>query len=301
MSKSLKQFNRWKTEMKSTWAFQVFNKYNDELNNMIWADKAARLFVYKILGNNKAKWMDKASAHLKFDVPAGEEVFKNLKDWSDSYNQFHKWNNLNSLMAISANFETYLSTVITLALESDPGVLFQSSKSIDGIEILKNGGRKNIFIEDVITSITKGDWNARISAFKKIFGNTPSVLDAQRGNLEKIRILRNNIGHAFGRDINDSRNHEVKDILKMENLSDTALKKYQHVIWSTAKDIDEYLLKNHIGEFQAVSFYHRIYNEMNMQVHPSIRAIALKKKLGEFGDVSGKEFCKGPVAYYENL
>ena len=50
MSKSLKQFNRWKTEMKSTWAFQVFNKYNDELNNMIWADKAARLFVYKILG-----------------------------------------------------------------------------------------------------------------------------------------------------------------------------------------------------------------------------------------------------------
>ena len=87
----------------------------------------------------------------------------------------------------------------------------------------------------------------------------------------------------------------------MENLSDTALKKYQHVIWSTAKDIDEYLLKNHIGEFQAVSFYHRIYNEMNMQVHPSIRAIALKKKLGEFGDVSGKEFCKGLVAYYENL
>ena len=60
MSKSLKQFNRWKTEMKSTWAFQVFNKYNDELNNMIWADKAARLFVYKILGNNKAKYQDRA-------------------------------------------------------------------------------------------------------------------------------------------------------------------------------------------------------------------------------------------------
>ena len=40
---------------------------------------------------------------------------------------------------------------------------------------------------------------------------------------------------------------------------------------------------------------------MNMQVHPSIRAMALKKKLGKFGDVSGKEFCKGLVAYYENL
>ena len=301
MSKSLKQFNRWKTEMKSTWAFQVFNKYNNELNNMIWADKSARILLYETLGKNKANWTDKASIHLKFDVPVGEEVFVNLEEWSNAYKQFHKWNNLNSLMAISANFETYISTVITLALESDPGVLFQSSKSIDGIEILKNGGRKNIFIGDLITSITKGDWNARISAFKKIFGNIPPVLDVKRGELEKVRVLRNNIGHAFGRDINESRNHEVKKILKMENLSDTVLKKYQQIIWDTAKDIDKYLLKNHIGEFQAIAFYHRIFNEMDKQAHSSIRAVALKKKLGKFGDVSGKEFCKGLVTYYESL
>lgn len=301
MSRSLRVFDRWNTKMNSTWALQVFHKYNDELNNMIWADKAARLLVYQTLGKNNAKWTDKAYIHLKFDVPAGEEVFENLKEWSIAYNQFHNWNNLNSLMAISSNFETYLSTVVTLALESDPGVLFQSSKSIDGIEILKKGGTRNIFVDEVITSITKGDWNARISAFNKIFGNIPPILDTFRGELEKIRTLRNKIGHAFGRDINESRNHEIKNILKMENLSDTALKKYQRTICNVAKAIDQFLLKNHIGEFQTLSFYHRIYSEMNKEVHPSVRAMILKKKLGKLGDISGKEFCKGLVAYYESL
>lgn len=299
MGKSDKIFDRWNTEMKSTWSFQVFNKYNDELNNMLWAAQAAKTLAYKTLGDNKAQWPDKASTYLEFTVPKGDEVFHDLKGWSDSFNQFYKWTNLNGLLAISANFETYIATVTSLAIESDPGVLFQSTKSIDGVDILKRGGQKYMFVDEIITSVTKGDWNARSSAFKKTFGVIPTLLEANKGELDKIRVLRNNVGHAFGRDIDESRNHEVKKIVQMENLSDATFKRYQKIIWSTAKAIDVYLLRNHIGEYQAIAFYHRIYEGLNKMVHPSIRAVELKKKLGAFGDTSGKEFCKGLVGYYE--
>ena len=165
----------------------------------------------------------------------------------------------------------------------------------------KKGGRKNIFLAEVIVNITKGDWNSRINSFKKYFGTIPRTLHNQIGKLEKIRIMRNNLGHAFGRDIRDSRNHEVKKTKPMEILSDIRLKIYQKAIWTSAKSIDRFLLKNHIGEYQAVAFYHRIYDELNHDVHQSERAIILKKRLGAFGDVSGKDYCKGLVNYYERI
>src|SRR5690606_3977391 len=109
--------------------------------------------TYKHLKNNNASWTDFASDHLMFEVPKGEEIFKNLKGWSDTYNQFENWINLNSLLAISSNFETYLSTIVSLSLESDPGVLFNSSKSIDGISLPKKGANNSKLEEDVIKGI----------------------------------------------------------------------------------------------------------------------------------------------------
>ncbi|MEP2772367.1 MAG: hypothetical protein ABJH05_09470 [Fulvivirga sp.] len=287
--------------MKSTWPFQVFHKYNDELNEMLWANRAAIKQTYSNFKTNNAKWTDLASDHLIFDVPKGEEVFKNLKEWSESYNKFNNWTNLNALLALSSNFETYIATVVSLAIESDQGVLYGVTKSIDGVQLLKKGSTKNIFHEDVIESFTKGDWNSRKSAFSKTFGTVPTGLESEIGELEKIRNLRNKIGHAFGRDIEESRNHEVKSILNMDKLTDSQLKKKQYVIMRTVALIDHYLLENHIGEFQAIAFYHRIYPGLRQDIHQSDRAIILKKQLGKFGDISGKEFCKGLVKYYEDI
>lgn len=155
MSKSTRSFNRWTTVMKSTWTFQVFNKYNDELNELLWANLATTRKTFKCLKENEAKLTDRAYIHFEFDVPKGEEVFRNVDEWSKSYNNFLNWTNLNGILALTSNFETYLSTAVSLALESDPGVLFSSSKSIDGIVLLKNGAKRNHFHDDVITSLTK--------------------------------------------------------------------------------------------------------------------------------------------------
>jgi len=294
-------FNRWSTRMKSTWTYQVYNKYNDELNKMLWANVATSKSMYKILGANKADWKDSASKHLEFSVPKGEEAFDDLKHWSDSLKEFNNWTNLNTLLAISSNMETYLSTIVSLALESDPGILFNSPKSIDGIVLLKKGATKSKLHDDVIIGITKGDWNSRVSAYKRIFGQVPKILEDNIGELEKIRNLRNKVGHAFGRDIEGSRNHEVKHINAMEILSDTKLKKFQHLTLNIISAIDKHLLENHIGEFQAIAYYHRIYPSLRHDLHQSERAKILKKQLGSAGDLSAKEMCKGLVKYYEEL
>jgi hypothetical protein len=301
MSKSTRSFNRWTTVMKSTWTFQVFNKYNDELNELLWANLTTTRKTFKYLKENEAKLTDRAFIHFEFDVPKGEEVFRNVDEWSKSYNNFLNWTNLNGILALTSNFETYLSTVVSLALESDPGVLFSSSKSIDGIVLLKNGAKRNHFHDDVITSLTKGEWNSRLAPFKKTFGGAPQELVKNIGELDKLRKLRNKVGHAFGRDIDGSRNHEVKDILKMEKMTDKKFKKFQHLILSTVRGIDKFLLENHIGEYQAIAFYHRIYVGLRKDLHQSERAIILKKQLGKFGDTSGKMFCKELVKYYEEL
>lgn len=167
MGKSQRKFDRWTTVMKCSWTFLVFNKYNDELNELLWANRAVTKQTYLNLRTTSAKWTDLPSDHLLFDVPRGEEVFKSLKEWSNVYNNFNAWTNLNALLAITSNLETYIATIVSLALESNPGVLFDSSKSIDGVSLLKKGAKRNKFHDEIVTSITKGDWNARLSAYIK--------------------------------------------------------------------------------------------------------------------------------------
>lgn len=45
--------------------------------------------------------------------------FKNIKEWSNSFNELQNWMNLNALLAMMSNLETYMATVIPLAIESD--------------------------------------------------------------------------------------------------------------------------------------------------------------------------------------
>ena len=302
MAASQVKFERWNALNSNTWSYNVFSKYNDELNELLWSYRAVFKQTFKNLQSNKAKLTDLPSQHLLLDVPKGEEVFKSITDWSKRFNEFNNWTNLNSLLTLTSNLETYISTVVSLAIESDPGILFESSKSIDGISLVKNGAKISKYQKDIITSITKGDWNSRISCYKSTFGVVPNYLEKNLGELEKIRNLRNKIGHAFGRDIEGSRNHEVKEIQQIEKLSDKNLKKIQYIIINSAKSIDEHLLKNHIGEYQRLLFYHKLFPSISpKQKHQSDRAVILKKELGKYGDISGKLFCKGLVKYYEEI
>jgi hypothetical protein len=57
----------------------------------------------------------------------------------------------------------------------------------------------------------------------------------------------------------------------------------------------------HISEYQALSFYHAIYPGLRHDLHIGERTKQLKKRIGGFGAVAGKEFCRGVAEYYEAL
>jgi len=269
---------------------------------MYAAFNSGKRFTYQELGKSGAQWTDPVHPHLSFEMDWEDDLFSSLKDWSDGFNDLENWLNLNALVAISSSLETFMAMIIDLALESDVGVVYGLPRKIDGIEILKNGKENPFDHSEAIQACTKGDWTARLASYKRCFGRCPKYLQGKISELERIRKLRNSVAHAFGRDISESRKKGELTTLPMERLPRASFHKLQSVVWRSAKAIDAHLNQFHIGEYQALNFYHGIYSELNKKVHPSQRAVELKKRLGRHGDIPpGKEFCKGLVQFYEAL
>jgi hypothetical protein len=300
MARSNYQFDRWKPRENSTWVFRVFKKHNIELMRMYTAFETSRRFTYFHLGK-VAQWSDQPSKHFPFVRPLGYDQFETMRDWSSAYNDLENWVNLNALVAIASSLETYFATVIPLALASDVGTLYGTSRRIDGIQILKHGHSNALDFEQQVISCTKGDWSSRLAAYVRLFGRAPKYFTSNIASLERIRNLRNNAAHSFGRDIEASREHQQVKTLPMDILSRSALLNLQKTSWKLAKAVDVHLHQFHIGEYQALAFYHSIFPTMRHDLHVGERARQLKKRIGGFGAVSGKDFCRGLAEYYEAL
>lgn len=123
--------------------------------------------------------------------------------------------------------------------------------------------------------------------------------------LEAIRVLRNRVGHAFGRDIKKSR--EIDNAVKpsIERLSRKRFEKWQKSITTIVSDIDTFLLKNHIGSFQQLLVYHAMYPTLDHTDTPlkrGHRMMAFKKAIGtDKKDTYSKDFYRSLVFYYESL
>ncbi|PWD61752.1 hypothetical protein DF209_07365 [Pectobacterium polaris] len=227
---------------------------------------------------------------------------KNIQEWSDSFNKFQNWINLNALLAMMSNLETYMATVIPLAIESDIGVLYGVSRRIDGIELLKHNRQKSHGIKEIVMGCTKGTWQSRVNTYKKIFDKVPDMLSANVSNLDKMQDIRNKVAHAFGRDIESSRKNGSITILPSAKIDNKKLIRYQTIVWQITKSIDHHLQYSHIGEYLRVLFYHEIQKSLDARISKNERAFILKKRIGQFGDVSvNKEFCQDLIDYYENL
>ncbi len=305
MSRSEVEFNRWNNREHRTWPYHIFQKYSLELERMMQSHFASTTYLYSDLKNKGASWTDDVSKHFSFDSSKKSGLYSDLKDFSNACNQYDNWSNLNALMAMSSNLETYMATVISLALESDPGTLLNSTRKIDGGKPLKYNQHKKEIYENYIISCTKGDWNSRSLSYEKIFGYLPTSIRDNISMLEKIREVRNNVGHALGRDIKESRKHGVLTLLPITKLSRQKLNTYKQLIWEITKEIDEYLLNKHIGEYQIIHFYHEQYESLKSESNLTLRANKFKKMVGKHGDknagIPGKLFCKELVNYYEAL
>ena len=301
MGKSLVRFERWKPREKSTWPFQVFQKHTDELERFLSAHISGSKFVYSSLGKTTATWSDSPTKYFAFHLRYQGDLFKDVRDWSNAFNSFGNWTRLNAVIALTSNLETYMASVMSLALESDPGILIGAPRAIDGIALLKHGVSPPR-IAEYVEACTKGDWNSRTANYRRIFGSVPSIVMRKLADLEAIRMLRNRVSHAFGRDIKQARKHWIRTIIPMERLSIERALRYKRLVWSCAKEMDLHLHAAHIGEYQALRFYHSLYPSLNKKVHPNQRAIYFKKEFGRFKAApAGKLFSNELVKYYERL
>ncbi|MFB2669993.1 hypothetical protein ACE02U_14585 [Shewanella xiamenensis] len=308
MSCSKVEFERWVTREDCTWPFLVFQKHNAELTNMFMSHLASSKFAYSTLGKTLgAKMSDPYEKWFPEIKEMAYTGFLDVQAWSDAQNQFSNWVNLNCVMAMSANLETYMATVISLALESDVGVLYGASRRIDGMEILKYGREQPFNFDYHVIGCTKGDWNSRIACFEKTFGACPLVLKENIISLEALRKLRNNVGHAFGRDIDASRQHDVLEIAKMASLKTEMTIEHLRLIFKVAKDIDKQLFVNNIGAYQDLLFFHKLKQTLSYESNVKNKELdnqvtILKKSLNNHAaKPAGKIYCKGLISYYDSV
>lgn len=299
LAKSTYQFDRWNAQSTKTWAYSVFLQYNMELTRIGAAHYTASKFVYSALGKSDATWCNMPEGKFGF---SDDEVdrYNTIREWSDLYNEFDNWKNLNSLLTLASNFETYLAAVVRLALSSNPGVLLGLPKSIDGAIMLKNGIKEPVSSMEIVEACTRGNWSSRLSAFSQNFGELSNFSDAH-SDLEFIRNVRNEASHAFGREIEQARKHGQVKKIQIRKLNHKRLRKLQKNIKSIVQEIDVFLLQNHIGEFEVIDFYNKLPLE-HRKYDVSRRAFLLKKAVGRYGAVPrGKKFCKELIEYWDSL
>lgn len=298
MSRSNVGFHRWKHVQNHTWPFQVYKLYNEELSQFLWSNEAASKYTFHKLGKDGANDNDPPTKHFSLP-PHRISTMKTLRGWSDIYNESQNWMRLNCIMAISSNMETYLASVVALAIESNPGVLLGNGIVIDGAKLLKQGSFDDDVYSGQITGCTKGEWPARLAAFEKLFGQAPQSYHDGLSTLERMRKMRNNLGHAFGRDIDASRDFTINRKKASDRIQLNTLVKYLEKAYKIVQDVDAFLLDNYIGEFQAIYAYHQHRDEFaGGEID---RALELKKYYGKYDQTVGKTFCKGLVNYYEEL
>ena len=294
----LPELERWVPLNKHSWPYRIFKKYDTELHRMIASYVSASKYTYSHLKSDGAQFTDRACEF--FLLVPNEQL--SLKNWSDDFNLFNNWIFLNSLMAISSYFETYLASIISESIESDPGLLLGCSHSIDGVKLLKYNHplRKND-IEKVIVDCTKGDWSSRMSHMKALFGETPTIMDENISKLEKIRKMRNEVAHAFGRDIDKARDYTNIVISPMRTIQAKRFYEYSILIGNIVQQVDLQLVANNIGNFEPLYHFHKLYPEISDK-DKGEKLVALKKHIGQ-NDINffSKNDCRRLIMYYEKL
>jgi len=230
--------------------------------------------------------------------PNARRIAPTVKQWRRNFSDFENWVRLSSLLSVLSYFESFVTTISTLALRSDPLLRFGQSRVVDGATWLKRTVRDDT--TGLVVPLVKGEWPQRLSAFRDLFEIVPPILEANIQDLEQMRSLRNGVAHSFGRNATYFEDPTV-DAGQSVRLSEERLQRWLSIIESCADAIDQQLLERHIGEFELIWRYHRWKDEprdaLDRRYIPSTAFSRFVNR--EYGFSPGRAFCKQLIAYYE--
>jgi hypothetical protein len=222
-------------------------------------------------------------------------------DWSSDFKEFENWTRLSVLVSALSYLETYVSTVVTLALRSDPLLRFGQSRAIDGVAWLKRSVADDV--SDLVIGCVKGEWSRRLAHYRRLFGTVPVQLLVLERDLDRMRTVRNGVAHSFGRDV-----RLFEDPLSMANdraerLPEATLLTWLGSIEQAGIAIDDHLLRTHLGDFEILWHFHRWRALPRSEKEPKyIESTAFSRFLNRtFGSAPGREHCQQLEKYYDEL
>jgi hypothetical protein len=290
-----RHFNRWSPALGKTWAFRLFERHHTEINDLYWAHAAALRKAFSSCKKNQLSDPCDSVFHLKPEH--ARRLPGTLKDWADKYNSFDNWTRLSCLVAATGYLEVYIKTAIRLALESDPGVMVGCSRKIDGAQPLKK--RPRYSYKDEAAACVKGDWQSRIAAYKRLFGECPAVIENSIVDLEFVRRTRNGVAHAFGRGIDDYDSLAQAKPRELTTLKEERFTRILGLIEEIAKALETHLGQAHIGDYETIYFFHHWLKD-NPFVQKTDKALRIEF-VRLHNNTVGKPYCTELRAYYAGL
>jgi len=167
------------------------------------------------------------------------------KDWQLDFSNFGNWVRLNVVVAISSYLEVFMRAIISAALKSDPAAPKGNTRAVDGAYLLKREAQQDF--ESEIKNCVVGEWQSRVAQYRRLFKNVPSVLEDSIGELERIRIFRNSVGHTFGRDVENYEYNLISRFVPMQRLQHRRMLRWLGLIEDTVRAIENHLLSFHIA------------------------------------------------------
>lgn len=292
------KFNRWEPLSPHTIPYRIYKSYDCDLMGMITSFESAKGYIYHHLKEDGALWDSKA-----FDFGLMKKnKSRTIKEWSRNYEEFGNWVRLSLLVSLCSYLEIYMACIIKESIESDPGILIGTPHAIDGIALKKRGSHiKKDEIDLRVKNCTKGTWQSRLEHMFQLYGKLPESLSNSISELEAIRKIRNDYGHAFGRDIIESHDYFKTNKSPIRRLSIKRFNKFRTLINRIVQDFDVFINKKHIGNYEQILQYHEIYNTISI-LNRGEQTIRLKASLQVAkNSVCNKDFCRGIIVYYNTL
>lgn len=284
--------------MERSFAIRIFNRYETEINEHFWSFKVISEHA-RYIAEKHRKEDPEFSTGLAFHAsgPDAGRIPPTVTEWLDARKELENWLRLSALVSATAYHETYLRQIIRSALMASPLLRLGSPHLVEGTVLLKAG--KELPFSHEIEMITKGDWNTRSANYVKLFGWPYPGKPFAVQPLEKIRKLRNEFAHGFGRDL-DPQDPSVGTVLPAKRLTHEKFLEYIGILSKSAAQIDRHLLGKYIGNFELIHCYHEWKTRSRSKRDFGLdEAKAFQRYLhGQLSFSINRDFCRDLIAFY---
>lgn len=243
-------FKRYKLFYGRTLAWRLFKRHHTHFNDILWAHKMAMAHAYA--STRPFSRTDRSDVLFEY-ATGNRRAAATLGEWADHYSDFDRWTQMASIVAISGYLETYIAQIGVAALESCPSLIFGGGPKLEGAILLKNNPKYDLY--PYTEPLVRGDWQARISAYKRLFGMCP--FEGAVGDLERLRNLRNDAGHSFGRDIESMKFAAKWLVQPIPRISEEDLQRHLGLVEVVATAIEEHLASSYVGQYEIIKLFHR--------------------------------------------